>query len=132
MAKKTVLIVEDDELNLKLIRTLVKLQDCAVLEAGDAESGLELARVSQPDLILMDIQLPGMNGLSATKLIKQDSALKHIPVLAVTAYVMLADEQTALEAGCAGYISKPIDTRRFSKTVSRFLNHDTSSQAYGK
>jgi CheY-like chemotaxis protein len=121
MAKKKVLVIEDNALNLKLVRSLLMLEDYQVVEADNAETGIELAKEQQPDLILMDIQLPGMDGLSATRELKTDPEVKGIPVIALTAYAMLGDEQKALEAGCVGYISKPLDTKEFPGIISRFL-----------
>lgn len=121
MAEKVVLVVEDNDLNMKLIRSLLILGKYRVLEAGNAEDGLILARQSQPDLILMDIQLPGMDGLAATRVLKEDSSLRGVPVLALTAHAMAGDEQKALEAGCDGYIAKPVDTRNFLKTLEPFI-----------
>jgi CheY-like chemotaxis protein len=121
MKEKTVLVIEDNDLNMKLIRTLLKLKNYQTLEAVDAETGIQLAREYHPDLILMDIQLPGMDGLTATRVIKNDSAMKDIPVVALTGYAMPEDDEKAGDAGCAGYISKPIDTRSFLETVGQFL-----------
>jgi CheY-like chemotaxis protein len=121
MTIKTILVVEDNELNMKLVRGLIKMGKYGMLEAIDAESGIEQIREQQPDLVLMDIQLPGMDGLSATKIIKEDPSLKDIPVVALTSYAMQGDEEKALEAGCSGYIAKPIDTRKFLETVSQYL-----------
>ena len=124
MKIKTILVVEDNELNMKLVKSLIKIGNYRVLEAIDAESGLQLIREQQPDLVLMDIQLPGMDGLCATKIIKEDPSLKDIPVVALTSYAMQGDEEKALEAGCMGYIAKPIDTRKFLETVSQYLKND--------
>ena len=124
MTIKTILVVEDNELNMKLVRGLIKIGKYCMLEATDAESGIEQIREQCPDLVLMDIQLPGMDGLSATKIIKQDPALKDIPVVALTSYAMQGDEEKALEAGCRGYIAKPIDTRKFLETVAQYLTDD--------
>ncbi len=121
---KTILVVEDNELNMKLVKGLIKIGKYRMLEALDAESGIQLIREQQPDLVLMDIQLPGMDGLSATKIIKADSALKDIPIVALTSYAMEGDKEKALAAGCTGYIAKPIDTRKFLKTVSQYLEDD--------
>ncbi len=121
MNDKTILVIEDHELNLKLVKALLQRGSFQVLGAGDAESGLELARSGKPDLILMDIQLPGMDGLAATRLIKEDPLLRKIPVVAMTSYAMEADLKKAKEAGCDGYITKPIETRRFLDTVRNFL-----------
>ena len=121
MAKEKILVIEDNALNLKLVRSLLMLENYEVVEAGNAEAGIELAKSQRPDLILMDIQLPGMDGLSATRQLKADPEVNGIPVVALTAYAMLGDEQKALEAGCVGYISKPLDTKEFPELISRFL-----------
>jgi CheY-like chemotaxis protein len=121
MEKITVLIIEDNELNMKLVRSMLKLSHYQVLEAKDAENGILLAREHSPDLILMDIQLPGIDGLDATKIIKKDPILKHIPVVALTSYAMQGDEEKTISAGCTGYIAKPIDTRNFLDILSGYL-----------
>ena len=121
MKEKTVLVIEDNDLNMKLIRTLLKLKNYQTLEAVDAETGIQLAREYHPDLILMDIQLPGMDGLTATRVIKNDSAMKDIHVVALTGYAMAEDDEEACDAGCVGCIAKPIDTRSFLETVGQFL-----------
>ena len=121
MKIKTILVVEDNELNMKLVRNILTIGKYHVLEAMDAESGIQLARDQRPNLVLMDIQLPDMNGLSAAKIIKEDPSLKHIPIVALTSYAMQGDKEKAIEAGCAGYIAKPIDTRKFLETVSQFV-----------
>jgi len=120
MEPKTILIIEDNPLNMKLVKTLLQLEKHQVLEAGSAENGLEIAKERLPDLILMDIQLPGMNGLEATRIINEDPELMKIPVVALTSFAMQGDEEKALSAGCAGYITKPIDTREFAKTVAQY------------
>jgi CheY-like chemotaxis protein len=121
MKIKTILVIEDNKLNMKLVNGLVKIGKYRMLEAIDAESGIELIREQRPDLVLMDIQLPGMDGLSATKIIKADPDLKDIPIVALTSYAMQGDEEKALAAGCTGYITKPIDTRKFLDTVSQYI-----------
>jgi CheY-like chemotaxis protein len=121
MANETVLVIEDNEMNMKLARRLLQIGKYRVLEAIDAENGIQLAREHHPDLILMDIQLPGMDGLTATREIKNDPAVKDITVVALTSYAMEGDEEKAIYAGCAGYIAKPIDTRSFLQTVGQFL-----------
>ena len=121
MANETVLVIEDNEMNMKLVRSLLQIGKYSVLEAVDAESGIQLAREHHPDLILMDIQLPGMDGLTATREIKNDPAAKDITVIALTSYAMQGDEEKARNAGCIGYISKPIDTRSFLETVGQFF-----------
>jgi len=124
MKIKTILVVEDNTLNMKLVRGLIKIGKYRMLEANDAESGIQLIREQMPDLVLMDIQLPGMDGLSATKIIKEDPDLKDIPIVALTSYAMQGDKEKALAAGCTGYIAKPIDTRKFLETVSQYLKDD--------
>lgn len=121
MKDKTILVVEDNPLNMKLVRTLLRKDSFRVVEAENAERGLELAREEKPDLILMDIQLPGMDGLSAVRILKADPVLKRVPVAALTSYAMEGDVEKAREAGCDGYISKPIDTRGFLETVRNFF-----------
>ena len=126
--KKTVLVIEDNELNMKLVRTFLEIGRYEVLEAVDAETGIQLAREHHPDLILMDIQLPGMDGLTATRLIKKDQAIRDIPVVSFTGYAMAGDKETATEAGCAGHITKPIGLDDFLQAVARFLKHDTCNE----
>jgi len=129
MKKQTILIVEDDLKNLKLTRTVLEIGDYQVLEAETAEHGIELAREYPPDLILMDIQLPKMDGLTATRLIKQDSELKAIPVVALTSHAMQGDQQEAVSAGCDGYISKPIDTKIFLTQIAGYLKTEDRSKS---
>jgi CheY-like chemotaxis protein len=124
MRKKTVLVIEDDEMNMKLVRTLLKLGDFEVLEANNAEKGIGLAREHRPDLILMDLQLPGMDGLHAAGIIREDAAIKDLPIVALTAFAMRGDYEKALDAGCVGYLTKPIDTRGFLDTISEFMKSD--------
>ena len=121
MENNTVLIIEDNELNMKLVRSILQLGHYQILEAGDAETGIQLAREHLPDLILMDIQLPGMDGLQATRIIRKDPILSEIPVMALTSYAMQGDEQKATSAGCTGYIAKPIDTRNFLDILAGYL-----------
>jgi CheY-like chemotaxis protein len=115
----TILIIEDNDLNLKLVRTLLLSENYPVLEATDAEMGLQLARDHHPAMILMDIQLPGMNGLDATRIIKKDPLLRDIRVVALTSFAMQGDLDRAIAAGCDGYITKPIDTRKFIVTIKQ-------------
>jgi two-component system cell cycle response regulator DivK len=116
-----VLVVEDNPANMTLATFLLKSAGHTVLSATDAESGLTLARSDQPDLILMDIQLPGMDGLQATALLKADEATRAIPVVALTALAMKGDEERIRAAGCDGYIAKPLAYREFLATISNFL-----------
>ncbi len=125
MAGEKILIVEDNPMNLELATDLLEASGYVIIQAGTAEEGIELARVKFPDLILMDVGLPGMDGLEATGVLKQDPTTKDIPVIAMTAHAMKGDEERALTAGCAGYITKPICTREFPKTVGRFIKTET-------
>ena len=118
--KYSILVVEDNDLNLKLVKTILQNGGYNVLEAMDAETGIQIARDHHPDMILMDIQLPGMDGLEATRVIKNDPALKDIMVVALTSFVMLADKNKALKAGCSGYITKPIDMNRFLHIIAQY------------
>jgi len=121
MRKEKILIIEDNELNRKLICSLLQIGQYNAFEAEDAETGIQMAHEIIPDLILMDIQLPGMDGLAATKLLQKDENLKDIPIVAVTSYAMSGDEDKAIDAGCAGYITKPIKTRNFLKSISKYI-----------
>jgi two-component system cell cycle response regulator DivK len=116
-----VLVVEDNPANMTLATFLLKSAGHSVLGATDAESGLTLARSEQPDLILMDIQLPGMDGLQATALLKADETTRAIPVIALTALAMKGDEERIRAAGCDGYIAKPLAYREFLATISNLL-----------
>ncbi|MCG8490610.1 MAG: response regulator [Sneathiellales bacterium] len=120
--KKTVLIVEDNELNMKLFHDLLEAHGYDTLQTKDGMEALSLAREHQPDLILMDIQLPEVSGLEVTKWIKEDENLKSIPVVAVTAFAMKGDEEKIREGGCEAYIAKPISVSNFIETVKSFLN----------
>jgi two-component system cell cycle response regulator DivK len=117
----TVLVVEDNAANMKLAKFLLESVGHTVVSATDAESGLTLARDRQPNLILMDIQLPGMDGLEATALLKRDDATRAIPVIALTALAMKGDEDRIRAAGCDGYIAKPLAYRQFLATISTHL-----------
>jgi len=116
-----ILIVEDNEKNLKLVRDVLQVKGYETLEAGTAEKGLKLARARTPDLILMDIQLPGMNGIDALKALRAEPATAAIPVVAITASVMQQDRQEIMRAGFNGFIEKPINLRVFLDTVQRAL-----------
>jgi len=114
-------VVEDNPANMTLATFLLKSAGHTVLTATDAESGLTLARNEQPDLILMDIQLPGIDGLQATALLKADEATRAIPVIALTALAMKGDEERIRAAGCDGYIAKPLAYREFLAAISNLL-----------
>jgi two-component system, cell cycle response regulator DivK len=116
-----ILIVEDNEKNMKLVRDVLQVKGYATLEAGTAEDGLAMAAQRRPDLILMDIQLPGMSGIDALKLLRADPATASIPVIAVTASVMQQDRKHITEAGFDAYLGKPLDLREFLATVKRML-----------
>ena len=126
MAK--VLIVEDNTANMTLAVFLLKSVGHSVVSATDAEAAVAVARAEQPDLILMDIQLPGMDGLEATGLLKSDSATKGIPVIALTALAMKGDEERIRAAGCDGYIAKPLAYKEFLATVAAQLEKFGSSR----
>jgi two-component system cell cycle response regulator len=121
MTGAPILIVDDNPVNLKLARVLLAGAGHDVRTAGDAEQALELLESWLPRLILMDIQLPGMDGLTLTRRLKADARTRDIVVVALTAYAMKGDDEKALASGCAGYITKPLDTRTFADTVSRLL-----------
>ena len=116
-----VLVVEDNPTNMTLAVFLLDSASHTVLQATNAEAGLTLARTEMPDLILMDIQLPGMDGLEATALLKADPATSGIPVIALTALAMKGDEERIRAAGCDGYIAKPIAYKEFLGTVATQL-----------
>jgi CheY-like chemotaxis protein len=121
MKDKTILVIEDNEINMKLIRTFLEIGKYRTLEARDAENGLRLAREQHPDLILMDIQLPGIDGLSAGQFIKTDPDLKKIPIIAVTGHSMQKDKDEAMNIGFAGYIVKPFSIEVFLETIANFF-----------
>jgi len=114
-----ILIVEDNDKNLKLVRDVLQVKGYETLDAGTAEDGLTIARARLPDLILMDIQLPGMNGIDALKALRADPATAAIPVIAITASVMQQDRQEIMRAGFNGFIEKPINLRIFLDTVQK-------------
>ena len=113
-----ILIVEDDELSMKLETELLQAHGYDIIQLVDGKDTLHLAREHHPDLIIMDIRLPGVSGLEHVKMLKADDSLKEIPVLAVTALALKGDEQKILEAGCDGYIAKPISGSHFLETVA--------------
>ena len=116
-----VLVVEDNAANMTLAVFLLDTAGHTVISATDAEAGMRLARTEQPDLILMDIQLPGMDGIQATILLKTDEATRAIPVIALTALAMKGDEERIRAAGCDGYIAKPMRYREFLAAISAQL-----------
>lgn len=118
---KVILIVEDEPKSLKLIRDLLQVSGYTTIEATDGKQGVELAKEKRPDLILMDIQMPVMDGLEATRILKANSATREIPIVALTSYAMAGDEERALRAGCNGYLTKPIDIEGFLEKVEELL-----------
>ncbi len=118
---KTVMIVEDNALNMKLFNDLLESQGYATIQTQNGMDALGLARAHLPDLILMDIQLPEVSGLEITKWLKEDDNLRHIPVIAVTAFAMKGDEERILDGGCEGYISKPISVPHFLETIASYI-----------
>lgn len=121
MSGAPILIVDDSPVNLKLARVLLAAAGHDVRTAGDAAEALEVLKGWRPALILMDIQLPGMDGLTLTRQLKHDPATRDIVVVALTAYAMKGDDEKAFASGCAGYITKPLDTRTFAATVAQHL-----------
>ena len=118
---KTILVVEDNELNMKLFHDLLEAHGYNVLQTKDGMEALKLARQHRPDLILMDIQLPEVSGLEVTKWIKEDDDLKAIPIIAVTAFAMKGDEERIRQGGCEAYVSKPISVPKFIETIKTYL-----------
>ena len=119
--KKRILVVEDNLLNLELVTDLLEADGFIVCHAHTAEEGFRAARELSPDLILMDLSLPGLDGLAATRALKTDPATRHLTIIALTAHAMKGDEALALGAGCDGYLTKPIDTRTFAAKVAAFV-----------
>jgi CheY-like chemotaxis protein len=123
-----ILVVEDNPLNMKLIRTILTLDGIQVLEAESAEQGIEICLADTPDLVLMGIALPGMDGLEATRIIKKNERINHVPVIALTAHAMDGDEEKSYEAGCDGYMTKPIDTGTFMTSALSYLGPEKNYQ----
>jgi two-component system, cell cycle response regulator DivK len=121
MAEELILIIEDNPLNMKLLRDVVSAQGFRVVESGTAEEGLEVARTQRPDLILMDIQLPGMDGISALKQLKADLTTREIPVIAVTASAMPLERREILAAGFDGYQTKPLSVKELTVEIRSVL-----------
>ena len=117
----SILIIEDNPSNLTLTVDILERDNYDILTATNAEDGIELAKEALPDLILMDIQLPGTDGLTATRILKADASTQHIIIIALTAHAMKGDEEKILEAGCDGYIAKPIRYKEFLETIRDFF-----------
>jgi two-component system cell cycle response regulator DivK len=122
---KLVLIVEDNDLNMKLFRDLLEAHGYRTLQTRDGIKVLPMARDHKPDLIIMDIQLPEVSGLEVTRWLKTDDALKHIPVVAITAFAMKGDEEKIRAGGCEDYLSKPIAINSFLATVKKYLDPES-------
>ena len=127
MTSSLILLVEDNEANQMLARAVLELEGFVVRVAGSAEEARVQLRAARPSLILMDVQLPGEDGLSLTRALKADPATESIPVVALTAHAMSGDRSLAIHAGCKGYIAKPIDTRTFGREVRRYVDAAASS-----
>lgn len=121
MSPARILVVDDNPTNLKLVSEVLAFDGYEILNAADAEAAQEIIASSPPALILMDIALPGMDGLALTRLLKADTRTRHILIVALTAFAMKGDDVRAREAGCDGYIMKPIDTRTISGAVDSYL-----------
>lgn len=121
MAAQSILIVDDNPANMKLVRVLLSAEGYNVRTALDAKEALAELKTSKPNLILMDIQLPGMDGLELTRKVKSDPATQDIKIVGLTAYAMRGDQERILAAGCDGYIPKPIDTRTLANSVKGYL-----------
>lgn len=121
MSNGRILVVEDNRDNLILILDMLGSMNYDVLHAGDGQKGVEMARSARPDLILMDLSLPVMDGWTAASTIKADPALREIPIIALTAHAMLGDKERALEAGCDDYVSKPINVPELAVKLSHFM-----------
>jgi CheY-like chemotaxis protein len=122
MKSARILVIEDTPANLELVADLLEAAGHQVMSATAAEPGIEVARSERPDLILMDVSLPGMDGLEATRRLQADPTTADIPVVALTAHAMHGDESLARQAGCRAYITKPIDTRTFVRRITELLN----------
>jgi CheY-like chemotaxis protein len=129
MNNQTILIVDDNPTNLKLVFNVLEWEGYQLLKAVDAEDALEMIQRLPPDLILMDIALPGMDGLTLTRMLKADEKTRHIVVVALTAFAMKGDEKKARDAGCDGYITKPINTRNLAGTLRPFLSPKSDRSA---
>lgn len=122
MAGELILIVEDNPKNLKLIRDVLRYRGYATIEAETAEAGIELTGTERPSLILMDVNLPGIDGRAAVKALKANASLRDIPVVALTAFAMKGDREALLAEGFDGYIAKPIDVKEIARLVQGYLD----------
>lgn len=128
-ARKRVLVVEDNPLNMKLFAAMIAAEGYEVLEAGDGRKGLETAQRQHPDLIILDIQLPGMSGLEVIRNLKADAATHDIPIIATTAFAAPSDEASILASGCDAYMAKPIAISQFLELIASFMTRAAEAPA---
>jgi len=121
MKKKRIVVVEDNETNMYLINFILEKNDYEVIKAPSGEEAIELVAKEKPDLVIMDIDLPGIDGLETTRRIRQSEADGNIPIVALTSYAMTGDREKALDAGCTGYIEKPINPETFMSQIEEYL-----------
>jgi len=119
--KERILIVEDNPQNMRLLEMVLRARNYALLKATDGEEALDVAMRERPDLIIMDIQLPKLNGLEVTRKLRETPELRHTPIIGVTAYAMKGDKERVIESGCDAYLSKPINTRELPEVISQML-----------
>ena len=133
--EEKILIVEDNPLNMRLMEMTLEAKNYTLLKATDGEEALDMATREQPDLIIMDIQLPKLNGLEVTRKLRDTLALSHIPIIAITAYAMKGDKEEAIKAGCDVYLTKPINTRQLPVMIAEMLLQQqkikSSTKGYG-
>jgi two-component system, cell cycle response regulator DivK len=118
---KRILIVEDNENNMYLISFILKKKGYTILQAGSGEEGVDLAAREKPDMIIMDIQLPGIDGLEATRRMRESGVSGNVPIIALTSYAMAGDREKAIASGCTGYIEKPINPETFTEELGKYL-----------
>jgi two-component system cell cycle response regulator DivK len=121
MSERTILYVEDNEYNRKIVRQLLSRSSCRLIEAADGEAGLALAQKDLPDLILMDVQLPKMSGLDATRRLKANAPTSQIPIIVITSYALSGDREKAMQAGASSYLAKPYSPSELLAMVKQFL-----------
>jgi len=119
--KEKILIVEDNPQNMRLLEMVLRAKNYTLLKATDGEEALDMALREQPDLIIMDIQLPKVNGLEVTRKLRNTPAFSHTPIIAITAYAMKGDKERVIESGCDAYLSKPINTRELPEMIGEML-----------
>jgi two-component system cell cycle response regulator DivK len=129
--KGTILVIEDNEKNIYLVTFILEKSGYKVVQSRDGQAGIALARQIKPDLILLDIQLPVMDGYAVAQELTKNGELGHVPIIAVTSYAMLGDRERALQAGCVGYIEKPINPATFVAEIEQYLPVGKPSRAPG-